>query len=300
MEYRTHARPRSIRIKRKNVAGTAIVVILSIGLIALIIALSPLGTFLQDNVFVPLFQAVKGTDRDGEIVSALSRQESNASVIPTASPTEQISMESILQVDEKPFYILQMGVFTDEVAAVEHAQEISRMGAGGFVYRDNAVFRVFAAAYLDEDSLIKVQSQVRADGFEATPYITESARVKITLSGDRTAVEEMEKGVTFLSEVPEKLSSLSLSFDKGEIKEPDVKEQILPLQSECERELQFFASVEEESIARFTETLRKYQNTISTFLNEYDSIVSDDDLSSALKHLQIEMIMDYILFFDQT
>ena len=122
MEYRTHTHARSVRLRRKNAAGTAVVVILSLGLIAAIVALSPLGTFLSDNVFVPLFQWFKGEDPDQKIVSALSQQENSASASPSAAPTEQPPKEIVLNVDEKPFYILQMGVFTDELAAEEHAE----------------------------------------------------------------------------------------------------------------------------------------------------------------------------------
>ena len=298
MEYRTHARTHSVRLKRKSAFGTAIVVILSIGLIALIIALSPIGAFLSDHVFVPLFETLTGPDSDEQIVSALAGQEATTTTQPSAEPSEKPQQERVLTVDETPFYILQMGVFTDESAAEDHAEEIRRMGAGGFVYHDNAVFRVFAAAYLDEDSLVKVQGQVRSDGFEATPYITDSARVKIMLRGDQNAIEETEQSVSFLKDVPETLSKLALSFDKGECDAQELKQKIRSMLSACEEKLAFFDSVKDESVARFRTVLEKYQKSVSTFLNEYDSIVSDE-CASALKHLQLETIIDYILFFDQ-
>lgn len=298
MEYRTHARTHSVRMKRKSAFGTAIVVLLSIGLIALIIALSPIGAFLSDHVFVPLFETLTGSDRDQKIVSALAEQEAVKTPQPSAEPSNAPEIERVLTVDETPFYILQMGVFTDETAAEDHAEEIRRMGAGGFVYHDNAVFRVFAAAYLDEDSLVKVQGQVRSDGFEATPYITDSARVRITLRGDQNAINETEQAVSVLKDVPETLSKLALSFDKGECDAKQLKAQIKSMLDACEAKLTFFDTVRDESVHRFRTVLEKYQKSVSTFLNEYDSIVPDE-CASALKHLQIETIIDYILFFDQ-
>ena len=298
MEYRSHMRPRSVRLKKQSAAGTAIVVLLSIVLIAAIIALSPLGTFLADNVFSPLFQKIAGPDKNDQIVSALSGQEANQTFAPSAAPKESVPAERILNLDELPFYILQMGVFTDKTAAEEHAEEIKRMGAAGYVYHDDAVYRVFAAAYLDEESLIKVQGQVRADGFEATPYITESSRIKLTLKGDQNAVEETTQAVGYLPDVPKALSELSLSFDKGECTEREVQERVKDLLDACENKLMFFASCKDDSLERFSTVLSEYEKSISTFLNEYDTIVSDER-SGALKHLQIETIIDYILFFDQ-
>lgn len=297
MEYR-HPRTHSVRLKRKSAFGTAIVVILSVGLIALIIALSPIGAFLSDHVFVPLFETLTGSDRDQKIVSALAGQEAAKTVQPSAEPSTAPRQERVLNVDETPFYILQMGVFTEESAAEEHAEEIRRMGAGGFVYHDNAVYRVFAAAYLDEDSLVKVQGQVRSDGFEATPYITDSARIRITLSGDGNAIKETEQTVSFLREIPESLSKLALSFDKGECDAQELKQTIRTMLEACNAKLAFFDTVKDESAAQFRTVLEKYQKSVSTFLNEYDSIVSDE-CASALKHLQLETIIDYILFFDQ-
>ena len=133
--------------------GTAVFLIVSIVLIAGIVVLSPLGESLMTHVITPI-ASCRSAGSDHSIVSALKQQEdvqatASPSIVPNSKKHETITIE------ERPFYILQMGAFTDAAAADQHASEILRMGAGGTVFQDGSVFRVFAAAYMDEASLKK-------------------------------------------------------------------------------------------------------------------------------------------------
>ena len=197
---------------------TAIVVMASIVLIGVMIWLSPLGPMLKEHVIDPIAAFVRGETRDSDIVSALKTQdEQQETPSPSPSATPNPVKKTVETVHATPYYILQMGTFLETASAKEHAQKIMELGAAGVVYEDGAVYRVFAAAYTDEESLIKVQSQVRADGFEATPYITEQNTVKITLEGVEQAICDAQAAIGYLSTVPDELCKLSLSYDKGQV-----------------------------------------------------------------------------------
>ena len=191
-----------------------------------------------------------------------------------------------------------MGTYLDEKSANEHALQLRTMGAGGVVLHDETIFRVFAAAYRDEESLIQVQSQVRADGFEATPYITEHDSVNITFEGEERAVEQAKSAAEFLSTIPNDLSDLCISFDRNQIDSDTVFEKLENMSDQANEILKTFSDVNNNTLQPILSIVQKYANSISTFSEEHDTI-SSTDLSGALKRLQIETILDYIRFFDQ-
>ena len=296
MEYKHRYNSKSGKSKSNGRLAPAIVVMLSILLIAAILALSPAGEYLMQKVISPLFSGIK-EKKDVDIVSALKQQDNKSqTALPTAvtpQPTHRI-----LTIEEIPFYILQMGSYLEKDAANNHAEQIRRFGAGGAVFADGPVFRVFAAAYDGEESLVKVQSQVRSDGFEATPYITEKKVLKLTLDGDKEAVEAIEKSVLMMNDVPNRLTEMCLSYDKGELTEEQIVEVIESICAGCAEYDALLEKIKGDSISAIRELIRKYSENLSTFLKEHDTM-SSEMFSGELKQLQLSIIIDYILFFDQ-
>lgn len=300
-----HIRRHTRAQKEEKPAGkwfTAIVVLVSLVLIGVMIWLSPLGPMIKEYVIEPVSAMIRGDKQDADIVSALKTQDELAnSPSPSSTPnaTPDPIRKSVTTVYATPFYILQMGNYLDQTAAKEHANQIMDMGAAGVIYLDGAVYRVFAAAYSDEESLMKVQTQVRADGFEATPYITERDAVKITLEGVDSAIQKAEEAIACLETVPDTLCRLSLSYDKGNVSESNVLEQINALYEQCKSILVAFQTdTNGEMLEPVLTVIQKYADRISTFLQERDTIDANK-LAIALKRLQIETIIDYIRFFDR-
>ena len=283
---------------KQSAAITAIVVILSIVLISLTIYLSPLGTLIQKHIVEPVKRVLEIDRADESIEAALkSQDETIVTASPTAEETNSPQQTTVLHIQETPFYLLQMGTYLDEKQAEERAEQILTMGAGGVVWKDEAVYRVFAAAYRDEDSLKQVQSQVRADGFEATPYITETNTLTITLQGEEDALRQAKEAIDFLSTIPENLSDMSLSFDRKQIDNDDVIEEMTKMSEKALTIINTLEQNQNDSLKPVLNVVQKYLDNISTFLEEHDNI-SLNEISGALKHLQIKSIMDYIQFFE--
>ena len=294
MEHKRHSAAKPSSRTAFGGFGTAVFVIASVVLIACIIVLSPIGNYLMEHVITPL--SCKPSVNDADIVSALKQQDLHPTEVPTALASPEIE-HKVIMIEETPFYILQMGAFVNVDDAARHADEIMRMGAGGAVYRDGSVYRVFAAAYSDESSLKKVQSQVRSDGFEATPYITESRSLRITLDGDQQAIKYISDAVQIMSDIPNDLCSLCLLFDKGELDDKTLCAKLTEKRTEilaCTETLKQFKTSDVSSIQTL---LEKYAKNISTFLDEHDTMETEM-ISGSLKHLQLSTIIDYILFFN--
>ena len=303
MERHQYRRQRERKNSEKPTGAwiTTAVILASVVLIGVMIWLSPLGAWIREHVIEPVTVFVKGEPSDKSIVSALKTQETQASVTPTASPdvTPDPVKKTVKTVQATPFYILQMGTYLDLSTAQEHADTLQQMGAAGVIYPDGSVYRVFAAAYRDESSLLRVQAQVRADGFEATPYITEQSTVRITLEGTETAISEASSAIDCLGSVPQQLCEISLSYDKKLLDRKQVLEKLNELISAAESVTETFRTqTDGEMLQPVLSVIRKYRDTISTFAEECDTI-SENELSGALKRLQIETILNYIRFFDQ-
>ena len=297
MEHKRHSSVKPGRSKKSGRFVTAVFIILSVALAAGILVLSPLGDYLSENVFPDLLSCCERVSGDQKIVSALKQQENLPSVLPT-QPKASEKAHEVITIEETPFYILQMGAFTEKANAVSHAEEIRRLGAGGAVFQDGSVYRVFAAAYLDEASLMKVHAQVRGDGFEASPYITDKKGLKITLDGDKEAVDAVRNAVRIMNGIPTDLCRLCLSFDKGEAKEADICNALQAHMTELETGCSDLGRIRSEAISPILSLLKIYRENISTFLSEHDTI-DVEILSGDLKYLQLSVIIDYILFFDQ-
>lgn len=291
--------------KHKNTADprsslvTALIALASVVLIALIIYLSPLGNLVQAHVIKPILTFFSGENRDSDIIDALKVHDAqSATPVITAPATAAPLQKCVLTVKETQYFVLQMGVFLEKSAADEHAAQLHQMGAGGVVLQDGQVFRVFVAAYTDENSLMQVQSQVRADGFEATPYITEHNTVQITLEGSDAAITEARTAISLLSSVPSDLNDLSLRFDQEEIDTVQVFQALSEMKRKTEEIRNVFEGGDAETMLPILSIIEKYENAISTFLQERDTI-TENELSADLKRLQLTIIIDYIRFFDQ-
>ena len=146
--------------------------------------------------------------------------------------------------------------------------------------------------------MIKVQAQVRADGFEATPYITEKSVLKVTLEGDAEIVQNVKDAIRLLNTIPKELCNISLSFDKGELDEVKTAEAVQSLYDNCKLSCDLIKTEESSSIYPIYELLKKDSENLSTFLREHDTM-NPEIMSGDFKHLQLSVLIDYILFFDQ-
>lgn len=298
MENKRRSGSKASHSRQAGAMRTILVIILSVILIAAIVIVSPLGEMVFGTQLNDLLSCSKSDSADRDIISALKQQES-AIAPSTAAPSPSEKSHKVISVESIPYYILQMSAFTNQADAEKHAAEIRQLGAGGVVFTEGNICRVFAAAYLDEASLTKVHSQVRADGFEATPYITEKKVLKLTLDGDPDAIAVVQKALDLLNDIPKAMCTLCLSYDKGEVDESGVLKELKDMLSLCRDRIDSVnSSVKISTISPIVQLLKKYEESISTFLDEHDSIETGS-MSGDLKHLQLTLIIDYILFFNQ-
>lgn len=292
MDYRS----RSGRLSSEQKSGsgrTIVFLIVSFAMIAFIV-FTTVGKSCASGVVEAIFGNNKEEENE-KITDALSNQEEN---LPSPSPKQQVSTVNA-QLPAKTFYILQMGQYTDNAAAIVQANTIKSMGAGGYVYSDGELYRVFAAAYPDEDSLKKVQDQVRSAGYDNSAYVLSVDELIVKISGEEETAEAVAKALNLNLDLIEAIYDCSISFDKSEISFSDVMAQMQ------EWHLELYNSASElqadEDNAQMTYVInymKDTQNSLSTFLL-IDDTISTVELSAEIKKLHIQTIVRYMDFVEE-
>lgn len=284
------------RRKRSNSNGVSPVpfIFLVLAVIAAgIFAFSPIGTQIRDRVLLPLMHSVVPSPSAAPVEQAMAITTPAPEAEQSAAPVA----ETTVMVKKQPYYILQMGSYDAESDAQLVSNELQSMGGGGFVYHKDGLYRLFAAAYTDPDSLKTVQAQIRRDGFMNEAFITESASVQILVKGDEQAVELFQSAVKHMERVPNDLCSIALRYDKNELNKDAVRKEIVALEKETKSALDGLDLIDAQNAAAVKQTLTAYENALSTYLLGYDTIVSEF-YAGALRHLQLELILQYTDFFE--
>lgn len=291
MEYRRRKSYHSRR-RDKSGGGVLVVLLLTVFLLAVAIAFSPLGDRILEQSCIPFLnraEKVEDPDAAEDVFSEYT------SPLPSQQPT-LVSETVVLTVTAEPYYLLQMGVFDSVQEAQIFAAQLRSMGGAGFLLTDGGKARVFAAAYRDLESINTVIRQVREDGFEASGYPTDAMCVRVTLKGDDAALAVGQDSVSCLSEIPNALCELAIRFDAEGLTTSLGLSEIKELLTRCENVVDALRSCEDESLDRIRMILEGYQNALSTFLKDCANM-DKELLSAELKALQIELILQYLSFF---
>lgn len=285
---------RSTRNKKetKNIGRGVFVVVASLTMILFVVL-----SIANKGCSCGLLSSIFGNDKQKEnerISEAISQQEDNlVSASPSATPFKSGSDQ--LKLEQRVYYILQMGQYTDPKQANEQSVLIRPMGAAGYVYADDSVKRVFAAIYTEEKDLQKVLEQVRTDGYEASAFLLTSDELVIDVVGETAQNANIIDAISMSVEIQDQLAEIALNFDKGELSATQCKNRISGLHERLNTALDKITLNSTDNIKKITEYLSDQCEILSTF-RTIDDTINEGEISSAVKQLQIRTIIRYIDF----
>ncbi|MDO4564616.1 MAG: hypothetical protein Q4C04_03250 [Clostridia bacterium] len=285
MDYRS----RSIRNSEEQKGGGRAIafIVVSVAMI-LFIVFTTVGKSCASGLWGAIFGKSKDEENQ-EIIDNLSEQEANLSTPDLYSGQ--------VTVPARNFYLLQMGQYSDSETAATQAYTIQTMGAGGYVYYDGMLYRVMAAAYPDENSLSKVQDQVRSAGYSNSAYILSTDALTITVEGEEDRVEEVSEVIAVAMELPNKLYDCYISYDKGELDNASLQDEVRTLYRELTGAYGQIMTETSESVKYIAQFLSDNMSLLSTFL-ELDATIDQTVLSSEIKRLHLQTIVRFSDFID--
>lgn len=135
-----------------------------------------------------------------------------------AAPTEKPSYDACeISLAGRSWYALQLGAFTQENAAHQLSQEFIPRGAAGYIYAQEDIFRVYAAAYPTRAEAQSVQTRLSEQG--VTTYIQPCNEPSFTLraTGTKAQLSAVQDIFTYLDALSMKFYTLSCQLDQGDL-----------------------------------------------------------------------------------
>ena len=304
MEYRRASRKRTRRRNaspKQTSAMSVVVFFIACAIVITIVCTSSAADWLVEHVIAPVITAIRGDgSNDESVVSALRRQE-EITAQPTALPTPTTRAtvdETVLE--RKSYYILQMGCYETLEPAESQALSIRSMGAAGYVFFDETLYRVFAAGYLSADDLTRVQDQIRSDGFDNTAYMIHTQETCVTMTGEEKTLSDVSAVCGWLSAFPDTLSDFALSFDRDGMTSADAGKQIdLWIQDAKDMVASAAAAAElTEDLAPILSAAQDYLSYLST-IDTSDVTMSTVILSANMKYLQLQTMVRFYELTEQ-
>lgn len=122
-----------------------------------------------------------------------------------------------ITVPGSPWYAIQLGIYESAESAAAQAENYVKRGAAGYIWQDEARYRVLAAVYPDKEDAKAVRTQLK-DGQQIDSYVYEIQPVALTLrlSGMAGQLDALEAGFQFLSESALQMQKLSVELDQRE------------------------------------------------------------------------------------
>ena len=289
--YENRYAQRHRKTGRRYTGGSVVFILLCCALSAFLLGTSYWGDKLVNRYIVPTFARIMGkaaTPEPSDLpVMAPSSQQTNADA---SSAADKI----VFELPETSWYLLQMGAYADPEEAHAQAQTIQSMGAGGYVYEDEQGFsRVFAAAYRDQESLLKVQQQVRSSGYENTAYSIHPDGIQVTLTGVSSDVQKLKTAAETIRDIPGILTDFALKYDEKDLTPAQAIQFMNELSVSLSAARLCFEGLKDTApMGQMDEYAGWIMDSISTFLAKSDTM-NKIECGAAIKHFQIESILKY-------
>ena len=179
---------------------------------------------------------------------------------PTAVPLEEFfdetQSETLVELSEKTWYALQVGVFENEESAKQSGQAFQKRGAAGYLWQDGR-YRVLAAAYPAQEDAQQVREQLREQhNIDSYLYAIQYPAVSMRLKGMKGQIEILEAAFGHAGDLALQLHLLSVEMDRQEISADEAAARIAGLRDQVElvslRLAQRFASPVHETVHALT------------------------------------------------
>lgn len=272
------------RRRRGNEGGAgglfiAIVVIIAI---ILVIALTPMGAWIESNVFSPLF----GTNTPSPSPTIPN--------MPEATDAATVSRD--ITFDAMDFYMLQMGVFTSEDNAASYAESLKKQGGAGYVYEQDGRFRVIAYAYSSQEDANTVKQRLVDSGYECAIFTLpiEGATYRITATNEQ--INSLTSALNALKTAMEGISETALTFDSEKLTIDEGKERVQSIYDTLDSSLSAFSAGGSTLLLSVDGYCTTYKDALNNIL--VSDFTETIDFSSLLKYTQVMLTCEYANLID--
>ena len=306
-------RRNSRRRSRKGISIQTLRVIAAVALVGIFIYIAlatSVGTFLAENLVAPIFRALSGeetpkttpTDQEGVATSTPSPNSSALPLTPSggysSTSTQPVTSERSsdeIRLESRTYYVLQMGAFTSEQNALKLAGELKGRAAAGYVYSDEGLYRVLAAAYESKEDARAVKDQLmQQNGLDSKINELVLPAVALRVTAGEEQLDAVQKAFNSADSVCSELFEICESFDRNELTIAQVTDKLNELADSCDIPAKALSgSLGNEAGALSTLLSELAQDLRNCASNNDENTV---EFSAALKYTQIKEVCAFTEF----
>lgn len=246
------------------------------------IGASKLGTWLASSVVAPA-------------IYRLAPVETPAPVLFTSAPAKEAEVETLaISLPAVRCYAVQIGVYGELANAEAQSESLRKLGAAGYISADGERYRVLAAGYPDESSMVKVRAQLEGSGIDSLTHeiVTDGMRLKV--SGTPEQLEALEAALSFTAALPERLSEEVIRFDRDALGVAEGVEAMSGIRSLCVKHMSAFDELDEKA-GETLEPVKDYLDGVAALIDGLERLDAGDTVpfSSAVKRLYLDAVFGY-------
>ncbi len=297
MEYKRNRRRKAARRTGKNTgeAGRAFVAICMVAAIVYLVSASAAGTWIAQNVVVPVFSAVERL-KPAKTETPQMEETDTAAAMQVALDTSRKAVDADMTLPAVTCYALQMGVYASEENAAAQSAQLQQLGGGGYVLKDADRYRVIAAGYAAEADARSVKDRLVEQGVDCALYTFSADAATYRVSAQEAQLEEVRAGFRAIADAQEALTDCVLSFDKGDQSVDESKAELNRIAQALREDMALLGSYEGEQ-ATLASLLSCYDDALAAIEKTAQSDASSTSaFASALKYAQLHVTDRYAAF----
>lgn len=219
---------------------------------------------------------------------SLSAQSTPAPVT-RAPDTSHCSLD--ISLAGRTWYALQLGAFTQENAACQLSQQFTARGAAGYVYQENDIYRVYAAAYPTRAEAQSVQTHLSGQGVATYIHPCNEDSVTLRAAGTNTQLQAISEIFSYLDALSMKFFTLSSQLDKNTLAVTDAISALLSESATCRALGDALASAFPDGIPAGAQAICDLLTQIAQECESVQNSQSAARTGAALKRCQLSVIV---------
>lgn len=298
MEYKRNRRRKAARRAASGTgeAGRAFVAICMVAAIVYLVSASAAGTWIAQNVVVPVFSAVERLKPEKAEEAQPAAETETAAGMQVALDTSKKAVDADMTLPAVTCYALQMGVYASAENAAAQSAQLKKLGGGGYVLKDADRYRVIAAGYAQEADARSVKDRLVEQGVDCALYTFSTDAATYRVSAQETQLEEVRAGFRAIADAQAALTDCVLTFDKGGLGVDEGKTEVARIAQALRTDMALLGSYEGEQ-ATLSSLLSCYNDALAAIEKAAQSDATDTSAFAAeLKYAQLNVTDRYAAF----
>src|SRR5574344_1299282 len=189
---------------------------------------------------------------------------------------------------EVSYYVVSLYSGDTYESVSQNLSSLKSQDGAGYVLKSNSIYYLIASVYNLRESAEKVVNSLQNFDAEVVNIKFESLVLSSDFSTDQISAIKYALGLVNRSF--DKLYDLTISFDRGEMLEAEVKQKLQIYKESCQSDKESYAKVFENCCENIVTNIKIYQNEVIANLS---ALILSQNFSSDIKYINISDLVSF-------